>query len=388
VAFSGGLEFLVFATFDWWPANVRGTLAEALSDDQGWNTFASFSNPLWVAGLIPTLIALRPLLMPESTQRVRDWFMLAIGFVTAYFVHPYSALVVLGVALFLPVFRWILDAQEKPMSYLCGAGAALGAALLVVGPVAWWQNRDHVFRLAAEHVLGNHQLSIFWYPIGLGAVGLLAVRGWREWIRRAAPCRPEVGAWTLAVMFLHTSPIFNGYHFVFHLHLPVCIVAATALDGLLRRYSVSRWPSQVAIALTIAAVFQSALCVTWRSAGRALAYQVPEPIMASISRLAQEPPGRVYTAPHIGTLIPAYTSHRVYLGHWFLTPDHPAKQAYFMDLLEGRADPAALVHLIQTEAIDYVLLPPATPPHVIEAIRPQAKEIVRINGFVMAIIRR
>ena len=105
----------------------------------------------------------------------------------------------------------------------------------------------------------------------------------------------------------------------------------------------------------------------------------------AVGRLAQEPAGKVYTSPHIGTLIPAYTPHRVYLGHWFLTPDYPAKLAYFNDLMEGRASPRGLADLIQKEAIDYVLLPPAMPRSVLDAIRPLAKNIIAVDQFVLVL---
>ena len=141
----------------------------------------------------------------------------------------------------------------------------------------------------------------------------------------------------------------------------------------------------MAFAVLLVLLFQSAVAVTWRSARQAVAYQIPGPIMAAVGRLAQEPAGKVYTSPHIGTLIPAYTPHRVYLGHWFLTPDYPAKLAYFNDLMEGRASPRGLADLIQKEAIDYVLLPPAMPRSVLDAIRPLAKNIIAVDQFVLVL---
>jgi len=137
------------------------------------------------------------------------------------------------------------------------------------------------------------------------------------------------------------------------------------------------------VALLVGTVFQSAGSVTWRSARQALGHQLPEAAMAAIERLRQEPTGRVYTSPYLGTILPAYTPHRVYVGHWFLTPDQPAKQKYFLDLLEGRSGPQELLDLIQQGALDYLLLPPAMPPYVLEAIRPLATTVVSIDGFAL-----
>jgi hypothetical protein len=386
VGFSGGLEVAFLSSLNLWPIRSRNELLEALSDDQGWNTFAALNNPLWAAGLTLALIAIRPLLQPAAAQRWRDWCQFAAGFVVTYLVHPYSGLVVLGVAICLPIGRWVLDVPENRLSYCVGAGAALAVALGLIGTVAWWQNQDLVFRLTAGSVLGNHQLSVFWYPITLGGLGFLAVRGWRHWIRSQAPYRWEIGIWILTVMLMHTSPLFNGYHFVFMLHIPLCIMGATALDEVMQRWSVSRWRDRVVTGLLLALVFQSACSVTWRSAKGALTHQLPEVVVAVIDRLRQEPAGRIYTSPYLGTLIPAYTSHRVYVGHWFLTPDQPVKQKYFLDLLEGRVGPQELVDLIHQGSLDYVVLPPAMPPYVLEAIRPMARSVIMIDRFALVVI--
>ena len=361
VAFSGGLEFIAVATLNAWPPRLRDLIVEAISNDQGWSTFAALNNPLWIAGLTLSLLALRPVLKPAGTQRLRDWCQLTIALTAAYWVHPYSGLVVLAVAALLPVARWLFGVPNWPRAYVVGAGPALGVAVAFIGAVALWQNQDAVYRATAGKVLGDHQLSAFWYPITLGAVGLLALRGWQQWLRDSTPARFEVGAWTVIVVWMHTSPLFNGYHFVFHLHLPVCIVAATALDEWWQQFPKQNWASQVATAFVIALAFQSPLAVTWWSAQQALAYQIPGPVMAAFQRLARLPTGRVYSSPHIGTLLPAFTNHRVYVGHWFLTPDHAQKQAQFMDVMAGRLPPAVWVDLLRQDSIDYLLLPQTHP---------------------------
>jgi hypothetical protein len=388
VAFSGGVEFLFLNNLERWPPRVRTTLAEALSDDQGWNTFASMNNPLWIAGLILTLIALRPLLLPTGEQKPRDWVQFTLAFVAAHLVHPYSGLLVLAVAVLIPVIRWILDVPGGSRRYLVGLCVGLGVSLPVLAAISVWQHQDIVFRRAAENVLGNYTLSVFWYPVTLGALGLLAVRGWRRWIQKGNAGRIELGAWTLVVIFMHSSPVFNGYHFVFHLHVPLCVIAATALDELLPGLRQGAARERLATSLLLVFLFQSPLTVTWRAAKRALTYQVPAPIMSAVSRLAQEPAGLVYTAPHLGTMIPAITHHRVYMGHWFLTPDFSAKQDYFLALADGRANPEGLRDLILNERMDYVLLPSAMPRPVLEVARTLATDVIDTGGAVLLIIRK
>ncbi|HNU51896.1 MAG TPA: hypothetical protein PKJ98_13475 [Verrucomicrobiota bacterium] len=206
-------------------------------------------------------------------------------------------------------------------------------------------------------------------------------------MQHAAASRVEVAAWTLAVIACHNSPLINGHHFVFHLHLPLCIVGAPVLHDLLAAATRGpRW-KQGAVAVLLAALAQSPLAVTWRSIGAALNYQVPTPVMDAIQRLAHEPAGRVYTTPHIGTLVPAYSAHRTYVGHWFLTPDYSARQAQFNGLVEGHVAPAEFIALLERERIRYVLLPPATPPAITETLEPLARERVRFDKYTLALLR-
>ncbi len=386
VGLSGGIEFVARFLVKAAPSWLQAVTYKALSDDLGWSTFAAFNNPLWVAAFTLVLIALRPLLRPIGPQRWRDWVTIAAAFIATYYVHPYSGLVVIAVVVLLPLVRWVLGVPGISLAYLKGAGAAMVPALVFVGAVSLWQNQDPVYRLTAQRVLGDDPRSVFWYPIALGGLGVLALRGWRQWLASQAPARVEVGAWTITVILMHTSPMTNGYHFVPYLHLPLCVVAAGVFVELLQRARDPNRGVRIRSILLTVILFQSALAVTWRSARQVLDYQVPAPIMTAIDRLGQEPAGTVYTSPHIGTLIPAYTRHRVYVGHWFLTPNYSTKQAQFMDWLEGRADPAALVELLHKERIDYLLLPPAMPTPVLEAVRPLAKSVVSAGPYVLLVL--
>jgi hypothetical protein len=161
------------------------------------------------------------------------------------------------------------------------------------------------------------------------------------------------------------------------------VLAAVALDARLWAWRDASPRDRLVTVLVVGLAFQSVLAVTWRSARQALGHQLPDSALAAIQRLGQEPPGRVYTTPYLGTLLPAYTPHRVYAGHWFLTPDQPAKQRYAVDLLEGRASPQGLVDLVGQGSLDYLLFPPSVPPQVLEAIRPLSRDAVAIDGFVL-----
>lgn len=387
VAFSGGLELLVLPTVSRWPQELQTVAYQALSDDQGWNTFAALYNPLWIAGLTCTLIALRPVVQPGGPRNLTQWAQTSIGYVITHLVHPYSGLVVLGVICANPVLRLLIGVTENLKSQLVGLAKTVIPAVLVIALISWWQNQDPVYRTTAARVLGNNPLSIFWYPVTLGVLLVLAIRGWRHWLAHKIPGRLEVLAWIAAVVFMHSSPLFNGHHYVFHLHLPLCIVAASAFERLLRAAQTETHTRQLVAALALAALFQSPIATTFRAVKNVVNYQIPAPAMAALDRLAQLPPGIVYTSPHLGTLVPAYTPHRTYLGHWFMTPDYRARQNHFNEVVEGRADPMTAIEFFRKEQIAYVLLPPSTSPALLNALATTAKEIIDLDRYTLTRLR-
>ncbi|MCX8108154.1 MAG: hypothetical protein N3G20_05050 [Verrucomicrobiae bacterium] len=387
-AFSGGLELLALPLVTCLPAELQAVAYQALSDDQGWNTFAALYNPLWTAGLTCTLIALRPVIQPGGPRSLHQWMQVAVGYVVTHLVHPYSGLVVLAVICAIPAVRLLFGLTENLGTHLRGMAKTMMPAFAVVTGIVMWQNQDEVFRSTAARVLGNNPLSVFWYPVTLGVVMLFSLRGWSGWLARNVPGSLEVGTWTVTVVFMHSSPLFNGHHYVFHLHLPLAVVGASAFESLCRsaRETMS-FGRQLLAALMLAATFQSPFAVTFRAIKQVLNYQIPEPAMAALNYLAGLPPGTVYTSPHLGTLVPAYTRHHTYLGHWFLTPNYAEKQKHFNEIIEGRLIPEDVIAFWQKAGIDYVLLPPTASSDLVNTLQARTKESVNVNLYTLARLR-
>ncbi len=366
VAGAGGVEFLVHASFTWWPARWQYHLLTALSDDYGWNAFAAFYNPLWLAGLTLALWALRPVLRPAPAARVPvppGWSAaagLAARTVLTYLVHPYSGLGVLAIGTGVLLARG-LSRNERAGAGRMGLG--LAAALGFLLAFSLWQNRDAVYHATARRFFGPHALYPWWYPLGLGVPGALAA--WHAWQRGRAgtPGTRELLVWTGVAALLHCSPWTSGYHFLYLLPLPVYLLAAPALGKLLRVFEVEDAPlsRQLGVALVVALAFQSAPAVTWRTARLALARAYPAPILAAAQALAREPAAAVFTSPHVGTVLPAYTPHRMVVGHWFLTPDYAARRDWYNAVMAGRVPAAEVLTALEREAVRWVLLPPGAP---------------------------
>lgn len=384
VAFAGGLEILFHATFSWWPARWQHSLLVALSDDYGWNVFAGFYNPLWVAGLTLVMLALRPMLRPALNRpgAVRA----AIWTVVTYLVHPYSGLGVLAIGAGVVLVRFMSRAERPVAMRLAGA---LGAAGAVLAGFSLWQNQDPVFHATARRFFGPHGLGVWWYPLGLGAQGALAVRGLRERWRTGLPGTRELLVWVGAAALLHSSPWTSGYHFVYLLPLPLGLLAAPALDRLLRVFEEETAPlrRQFGAALVVALAFQSAPAVTWRSTRLALARAYPGPVLEAVLTLAREPAGHVFTSPHLGTMLPAWSAHRVMVGHWFLTPDYARRRDWYDALMAGRVSAEEALAALEREQVHRVLLPPGAPAELAARLEAAGERRALVGGYQLFRLR-
>lgn len=356
VGLSGGIEGLLKPLTFLLSPFVSTRFTEATWHMYGWNTFQSLYNPLWIAGLTLALVVLRPVLQSGGLRGWRDVALVGLGFPLLYFVHPYSALVVAAVVVAVPIVQWILRQSVATRAHVSVA-AALAPGLALVAAIGYWQSLDPVYRASAGNVFGTLSLAVFWYPLTLGAVGVFALRGSQTWARQAHPYRLALWSWIGAVVFLHTSPVINGYHFLFHLHLPLCICAAPAVAGLVERARASRSHRRTAF-FWMLALFVNGPLVTAESIGDIARRNVrSDSYRAIIDKLATLPPGNVFAPPELGNVLPAYTEHRVWVGHWFLTPSFHTKSATYDRLASDEHATQQLIELMDREAIRYVVVP-------------------------------
>jgi len=349
--FSGGLEVLVDLGAAWIPAQIADTVQQDLWHLQGWNTFAASYNPLWLAGLALTFVTVVPLLRPGGPAGWRDVATLAVGIPLLSWTHPYSAIVVVAVAAARPVLGWALGA-DRPFGGIVLILAGLVPAVVAIGAVSRWQRADAVYAITSNYAFGPQTLPVFWYPVTLGAVGFFAVRGWRRWSGEGCPAWVGVAAWTITVVLLHSSPLLGGYHFVSHLHPPLCLAAASGLLPVLDRLR----GRPLALAAIAVLLFQTPFTLTWKCVREVQDQRVPQSTMRAVDALAPLPPGNVLSSSDVGLYVPAYTPHRVYVGHWFLTPLERQRANEAGAALSGLRS-AQLVGLVDAEHIRYVVAP-------------------------------
>jgi len=355
-ALSGGLEFLVEPTLGAWPSEVASVAREDFWPMFGWSTFQAAYNPLWLAGLCLVLPLLQSALDPETTRSRFVWS--ALGFFVLYFVHPYSAIAVLAIVVLHPVLMGLLAVPGARAAWL-RSWPPLLVALGCAGCVSLWQLRDPVYRSCSGGLLGGRILSVFWYPLTYGVLLLLAVRGWQRMVSQRHPWRFGLGAWSLAILLLHSSPVLNGYHFLYFQHLPLALVAAPVLADLVAHLQARPLYGRMATGLLLVSLFIAPLVVTVQAIGEALReHKLPAENIAMAKRLAQEPPGNALTTAGLGNLVPAFSPHHVYVGHWFMTPRYEARKNEVDRLFSAeQLDAHHLQSLVRSQQLRYVVLP-------------------------------
>lgn len=352
VALSGGFGFLARATVPLLPDAAANLVAQNLWTAYGWSTFESLYNPMWAVGLAITLTILAVCLRPEGPRGRGEIVRANLGFVLLYAVHAYSAIVVFSIL----VVRIVRELRSGDASGRRRAGrisASLAPALVVVGAIALFQLGDAVFRTSAGGVVGPQFVSLLWYPVGLGLVGWLAWKGF-EHSRRADEAWPrEIACWAATVVVLHALPGLNGYHFLFHLHMPLALLAAPAAA------MVFDAAGPVRRAGLILALFMSSLVVTAEAAHEAMhGNLVPRSWIEAARALATRPPGNVLAPPSVGALIPAWGPHRVWVGQWFLSPSAQERTRIVEEMLEApAAHEQAIRMLVSRERIRYLVTP-------------------------------
>ena len=290
--FSGRYDSVAILAYSILPDVARRDLASVL----GWSTFGASFNPLWIAGLAITLTVLRwawtaPCRPPwDTTARV------SLGLIAVGLVHSYSAIVLVASLLLWPVLGATFGLPFQPAALTALPGLAGLTAIQA------WQSSDAVYASNAAEALGPRLVSPFWYPVTLGLLLPLALRGWSRWIAERHPMRLPMAAWTLAVMALHSSPLLNRYRL--HLHVPVCLAAAPELVRLFERLA-SRPMMRL---LVMMAIVPAPLFITLRCLVAIDSYRVPPSRIEALDAIATLPVGNVLADAELSNMIPA-------LGH-------------------------------------------------------------------------
>ncbi len=349
---SGGLDFAVKWASRWMPDTIASTVRQDLWSAYGWTTYQSLYNPLWITGLVLILVGVRALLRPGGPGG-REVLVAGATLLVLWFTHVYSAIALVVIVGASVAGEWLAGGSVG-RERLARIALAVAVPLAVAGAVLRWQMADEVFRKTSGGLLGPQAAPVFWYPVTLAAVGAFAIRGWRGWISARHPWRYAIGGWVVGVALLHSSPVLNGYHFVPYLFLPVAIFAAEPVASAFDRLRAGAGRGAAVSALLGVALFASTAAGAFLDWENVAAAAIPADADALLATLARSPPGNVLCEASLGTLVPAYGPHRVYVGHWFLTPDYEARR-HSVDRALSLQDADGLRRIVASDGIDYVV---------------------------------
>jgi hypothetical protein len=351
VGFSGGFESWIHELFPSISQRVEGANNFALSTYVafGWNFLGSSFNPLWLAGLIVSLVVLRYFFAENALSTLREKWIAGGAFFFLYWIHPYSALGTLAIIGMCVCAEWFISRRLNVPS-LVKVVSTLVLPISAIAVLVFWQIGDPVYRASTGGFFGGSDLSIFWYPLTFGAVGLMALMGVRTWANERHPYLLPIVAWVIIIVFLHSSPLINGYHFVYLLPLPLCILAARPVRAVFDR------SGKRAIALALA-LFAAPVFILMGMLKASEQYSVPRDTMRVVSTLEKLPTGNVMSHMQIGNIIPSRTQHRVWLGHWFLTPGYAYRAEEYTAMTEQPERFQDLLKVLGENQIRYLVVP-------------------------------
>ena len=362
VMFSGGMEYPVviamqhLAVAGVGPVVVWRQAVQDMWHLYGWNTYQSAFNPLWMSGLTGILL-FADILVSGQRPGIRRVAAATAGFFVLWYVHSYSAVAVAGLACGVAVVRWARD-WRFPGVLVLNYLKLFVPGLMLVGAVSLWQSADSVFRASAGGFFGSQAPSFFWMPLTLGVPGLLALRGWMA----GGPTvgRDVVAGWTLAAVLMSVSTLINGYHFVFLIHIPLCIAAAPVVSEIASK---GRATFIVICVLLFSSTVFSTIQASRDVGGLS---QVPSEAMAVVRDLADERSGNVMAPAELGNIIPAFGPHKVWTGQWFMTPGYAERAAKYRTWFGSPEGPAAhrdeIMQSLATGRIKWLIVPTALVP--------------------------
>lgn len=352
---------------------------DALTPLNGWSLFEGFYNPLWIAGQIGLLICFRPLFF-DSGPKLR-FLILSLGTTLLFFTHPYTGLVVFlvyGLDTAAVLYR-----QGERLRFLQSrAGLIVGGCLC--GLITLWQLGDPVYRKCSGGILGVKDVSVFWYPIVLGTPLVFAAMGWKAALVEPKPWFRPLAIWTLVVIVLHSSPVLNGFHYAMFLPLPIGIAAAEPFHRFLK-ISPTDFRQRAGQLLVISLTFCMPLILTLQSILVTPLENMVDPDTVQVIRwFQQQPQGNIFGPLEVCSLIPAYSTHRVYVGHWFLTPDYFVRRKQSRDFLrDPKKNPEEIASFLARNQIHYVIVEATDVDRFLAAVSPDWKIRARIGEMVI-----
>ena len=387
VGFSGGVDGIVRAFLVLLPEAIRPLLADPLWHVLGWSTFGVLYNPLWIAALTVMLVVIRPVLAPGGPASRQQWLAVSLGLLLLWQIHPYSAITAFGITFCCP-FAQFLSGHPWTASQHRLAVAWLFPAIVLTAAWVLWQRTDYAFSQISTDAFFtvNYVATIFWYPITFGVVAFAAFRSATWWRDSGAGWGPSLLCWFTVVAMIHNCPFIIGYHFLMYLHLPLALMATPFVVSMFpTRRPLMKLRAGPAIALVFILITTPLVTIESVLDARRK-HLMPQHWLGVLEVLAEHPSGNVFTEPELGSLVPAYSGHRVWVGHSALTPNYDVRAEAFKSLVSTRSGSRTLARLIEEHSIRYLVIRKSQADGVLKALASRIEKRVDIGEFVVMVL--
>jgi hypothetical protein len=112
----------------------------------------------------------------------------------------------------------------------------------------------------------------------------------------------------------------------------------------------------------------------------------PSPARDLVSDLALRPAGNALLPPVLGNVLPAYAPHKVWMGHWFLTPDGGARQQAYVRMMNAPGAAPELRKLCLEQEVRYLAVLREHSARVAHALDGSIVERVEFGGLVLFVL--
>jgi len=99
------------------------------------------------------------------------------------------------------------------------------------------------------------------------------------------------------------------------------------------------------------------------------------------------PAGNVLAPMAISNVLPSFTPHRVFNGHWFMTPDSDLKARFYETIMQNpSAYSLEIINLINTQKINYIIHPAKNASELKDVLKDKIKNYFLIKDWVIFIL--
>jgi hypothetical protein len=296
-------------------------------------------NPLFPFSLTLMLLSIYWLDRGTRDERTRDLWLsgLATGVMTL--IHPYALPLLFALTASVTIVR----KRRKAIAYLFRYFAAALPFAIYVALVS------RLNPLVAKHsVLGVMKSPpLITYVVGFGLPLLFCIGGLIVARRALLPKYWHIILWFLLSLALAYAPFWFQRKLIFAAHIPLCIFAAVAFDGMLGKWVSShrRWIliGTGAVLLPLVAATPLYLLVIHRAEVKENAegaYYLSNDMVEALEVLKRQSKlsDVVFATPATSRLIPAFSGNTTVWGHWAMSVDRKERTRWMENLFASVDD--------------------------------------------------